>query len=81
MIEEKLMRGLLAKWDKVPARPGQKSECVDVVILDFCQISNSNTSETRPVAIIQDLSDNNRLRYAELKYLTIQGKADSLASN
>lgn len=46
MIEEKLMRGLLAKWDKVPARPGQKSECVDVVILDFCQISNSNTSET-----------------------------------
>lgn len=67
------MRGMLAKWDKVPSRPGQKSEQVDVVILDFCQISNSNTQETRPVAIIQDLSDNNRLRYAELKYLTVEG--------
>ena len=58
-------------WDKIPAGPGKASEQVDIVILGFGQISNSNTAEIRPVAIVQDLSDENRLRYAELRYVRV----------
>lgn len=67
------MLSLKGKWDKIPPGPGKPSEEVDIVILGFAQVSNSNTTETRPVAIVQDLSDDNRLRYAELKYVRING--------
>lgn len=66
------MLALRGKWDKIPSGPGKASEVVDVVVLGFGQMSNSNTSEIRPVAIVQDISDGNKLRYAELKYIRIQ---------
>lgn len=59
-------------WDKIPSGPGRSSTQVKVIILGFGQISSGANSEVRPVAIIQDLSDDNRLRYAELKYVRIQ---------
>lgn len=68
------MHPLRGTWDKIPPGPGKPSEQVDIVILGFGQVSNSNTAETRPVAIVQDLSDDNRLRYAELKYVKIKGE-------
>lgn len=67
------MLALRGIWDKIPSKPGEASQQVDVVVLGFGQTSNSNTAEIRPVAIIQDLSDNGRLRYAELKYVRISG--------
>ncbi|MDA3831899.1 MAG: hypothetical protein PF495_00725 [Spirochaetales bacterium] len=65
------MHQLRGIWDKIPSGPGKESKQVEVVVLGFGQISNSNTAEIRPVAIIQDLSDEGRLRYAELKYVRI----------
>ncbi len=66
------MMALKATWDKVPSGPGKKSEPVDVIVLGFGQMSSGGGPETRPVAIVQDLSDGNKLRYAELKYVSIK---------
>ena len=63
---------LRAKWDKVPQTPGGMSERVDVILRGFGQMATGGGPETRPVAIVQDLSDGSRLRYAELKYITIE---------
>ena len=60
-----------ARWNKISSKP---DEWTDVVLLGFGQASNSNTHETRPVAIVSDLSDNGRLRYAELKFIRIEVK-------
>lgn len=68
------MLALRAKWNKIGA--GRNEQVVDVIVRGFAQASNSNTQETRPVAIVQDLSDKNRLRYVELKFLEVEGEID-----
>lgn len=61
-----------AIWDKL-GNNNSKAEPVEVVLLGFGQASNADGSANRPVAIIQDLSNNNQLRYVELRFLNIKG--------
>lgn len=64
-----MLYGLKGRWWK----PGEgKGIAVDVIVRGFAQATISDSSGTRPVAIVQELGEDQRLRYVELKFVEIQ---------
>lgn len=67
------MAGMKAIWYRAPndreERPASR-----VIIVGFGQFQASHTDPARPVAIIQELEGEQRMRYVELKFLELVDK-------
>ncbi len=71
------MRPFKALWYKIGGKTDDKP--VSVTVLGLSTASISDGPGHRPVAIIQDDSDEGKMRYVELKYL--EGQYDGLPNN
>ena len=65
------MQSLRANWLKPIDGDSRKTEKIEVSIHAFMQLSVSDSNATRPVAIIDDPTDHQKLRYVELKFLEL----------